>query len=232
MSGTIYREMILVENEIDETEQLYLQRLITRDRVEAYLRSGKYTDYRHKEAFLKVIFARDMGAINKDKYLAKRLNIEVSTVRSARKRMSEEAVAYIGKSPQELYDIILQGSAANLSSLVRQIELLENIKTTTDLFPFDIVNMVRNCSSTDRKFDLGECKKELAFLNWYSIEKIQYLLLNEYDIEKLRFILDIADNPANRYYRNVHAIVTCNNLLERVPKEDREHYIFPPVKPS
>jgi hypothetical protein len=229
MAFTIFRELSIIEtelNELENTDLLYSQRRDAYYCVLRYLKSGIYSNYKHKKAFLDVIFSCDLGFVKKDALLAKRLNISESTVRLSRARMSAEAVALMGNN---VGDIILHGSAKDLARLTRDIETLENIVCSIDLLPFEVISLIHKLSLTDEEFAFADMKREMTFLHWYSIKKTGEMIM-ELDTEKLRCLLGILDNPTSKHYKNLVRVIGCDNLLDHVKEEDKALFTFPPPK--
>jgi hypothetical protein len=231
MKPTIYKQMLSVRIALDRADPLFHERWTALKRITEYLKEGSYTDYVHKKAVLEMITFYDYN-IQADALLSKRLGIAKSTVRIARKRMSDEAVALLGT---DVADTIMRGSQRALSKLVREIDILENIVNSIDLLPFEIVSIINQCPLSDMPFydrcanGLKECKKELTFLNWYSTKRIK-ALISELDLGKLLYILDVLDDPKHPYYKTAVNVLDTNDLLATCKPEDKELFTFPPVQ--
>lgn len=165
--------------------------------VEAFVESGVYTSYKGIST-LATMYLNG----GKDENIAIALGISESTVRVHKRNISNQLYVLFGEdffslfedfssNREEIYNRLKIASAKPISpNEILDIEILSNIEG------------LKTKSERTQDYSIGECSKEIRFINLYNKKAVQKEL-EGLDKNKLRYILEVLDGragtPADRY---------------------------------
>ena len=204
-----YIESELLERSIDKSDLLLSQRIPLFERIKMWVKTAPYK-YKNKKIFLETYF-NYAGVANVDAIIARKLNIKQSSVRLIRKRLSAEAVSLLGA---DISVRLLQGSESDLLRLDRDLTTLEKgVAVAEELFPIEIIEAIRKTTLYEQEFPLAECKKDIAFLSFFTIENIVSIMISdEFDTDKMNYIINVLNNPAHKLYKTIYRAVTSGQF--------------------
>jgi len=221
-------ESALLERSINNSDSLLNLRISLFERIKTWVKTAPYSSYKNKRIFIETYFYYS-GVENITAIIARKLAIKPASVRLIKKRLSSEAITLLGA---DITTRLLNGDEAVLSKLNRDLTTLEKgVAVSAELFPIEVIEGIRKTSLYDIEYSLAQCKREIAFLNFFTIENIGRIMCDEeFSTEKMNCLIKILDKPSDPNYKRLIRMVTCENLLEQCRPEDRTEFIFPRIK--
>jgi hypothetical protein len=209
MAMTIFRELPCIETTLEigkDNDELYSQRLAVFKRFKDFVASGVYTQYRHKNAFLDVLFSEHSPTVKIDKLISHKVGIAESTVRLSRLRMSEEVYKALG---HDIVKRILRGDSKVLAEIQREICVCEGVAANANLVPIEVVDLVKYYSLPHcPEFELSECKREVEFLKQHNLSRVRKLLAEgDLDSDKLCYLIQALEDSKSPHHKQLLKLV-------------------------
>ena len=185
-----------------------------------FIFSGSYTDYSKKDIFLSFEGASD-------DIIAVKLNLTVNAVRKVRSRISNDAYRALGT---DIFELIESTEKEKWDEALLRIKVASNNFTTANLFPAELINLIRQSSIEESSFEFEDCLPELNLLRWLSIPKMIDVMSNV-DADRLNYILKVLDGKVGTISDRMKiANYFCMSTKELVSKYTNKAVKFPPKR--
>lgn len=214
---SIFSKLNEASDLLDEKgEQDTNYRLEVLKELKEFVYDGNYTKYRNKRSLLDY---ERFGT--KTKLIAQNMNMTSEAVRLARKRVSDDLYAVLG---EDVVERIVSGSINECSSIYNDIQALRYMYDTYDFILESVMGCLDNAYIGDRKekFDLSDCKDELAFLSMFTFMRFN-LLVEALDSDKLNHIIRLIKGEGAyaegdrlqvlKYITSAKSVKDANTLL-------------------
>lgn len=165
--------------------------------LEAFVESGIYTSYKGISTLVTIYLNG-----GKDKDVALALGISESTARVHKRNISNKLYSLVGDD----FFVLLDDYENNEEEISRRLRMA-SVKpiTPSDVFNIELlssIDVLSNVTVRSFNYSIGECSKEIRFINLYNKKAVQKEL-EGLDKNKLRYILEVLDGragtPADRY---------------------------------
>ena len=186
------------------------------EELKDFVYDGAYTRYRNK----RILLDHEMIG-SSSKVIAKRMEVTKDAVRLARKRVSDDLYAVLG---EDVVERITLGKIHDCKSVYNNIQTIKYMYHINDFLLDSVMDCLDNAYIGDRKekFDLSDCKDELAFLSMFTFMRFN-LLVEALDSDKLNHIIRLIKGEGAyaegdrlqvlKYITSAKSVKDANTLL-------------------
>ena len=186
------------------------------EELKDFVYSGMYTRYRNK----RILLDHEMIG-SSSKVIAKKMKISEEAVRLARKRVSDDLYAVLG---EDVVERITLGKIHDCKSVYNNIQTVRYMYDTYDFILESVMGCLDNAYIGDgkEKFDLSDCRDELAFLSMFTFMRFN-LLVEALDSDKLNHIIRLIKGEGAyaegdrlkvlKYITSAKSVKDANTLL-------------------
>lgn len=199
-------------------EQDTKYRIEVLEELKDFVYGGSYTKYRSKQ----ILLEHEMIG-SSSKVIAKRMKITEEAVRLARKRVSDDLYAVLG---EDVVERITLGKIHDCKSVYNNIQTIKYMYHINDFLLDSVMDCLDNAYIGDgkEKFDLSDCRDELAFLSMFTFMRFE-LLVETLDSDKLNYIINLIKGRGNyaegdrlqvlKYITSTASVKDSNILLRK-----------------
>lgn len=197
----------------EKGEQDTNYRLEVLKELKEFVYDGNYTKYRNKRSLLDY---ERLGT--KTKLIAQNMNMTSEAVRLARKRVSDDLYAVLG---EDVVERIVSGSINECSSIYNDIQVVRYMYDTYDFILESVMGCLDNAyiGSRKEKFELTDCRDELAFLSMFTLKRLD-LLVEKLDTDKLNYVIRLI--KGERVYDEGDRLRVLKYITSKGSIEDSE----------
>ena len=197
-------------------EQDTKYRIEVLEELKDFVYGGSYTKYRSKQ----ILLEHEMIG-SSSKVIAKRMKISEEAVRLARKRVSDDLYAVLG---EDVVERITLGKIHDCKSVYNNIQTIKYMYHINDFLLDSVMDCLDNAYIGDgkEKFDLSDCRDELAFLSMFTFMRFN-LLVEALDSDKLNYIIRLIKGEGAyaegdrlqvlKYITSAKSVKDANTLL-------------------
>lgn len=186
------------------------------EELKDFVYGGSYTKYRNKQ----ILLEHEMIG-SSSKVIARKMKISEEAVRLARKRVSDDLYAVLG---EDVVERITLGKIHDCKSVYNNIQTIKYMYHINDFLLDSVMDCLDNAYIGDGKdkFDLSDCRDELAFLSMFTFMRFN-LLVEALDSDKLNHIIRLIKGEGAyaegdrlkvlKYITSAKSVKDANTLL-------------------
>ena len=186
------------------------------EELKDFVYDGAYTKYRNK----RILLDHEMIG-SSSKVIARKMKISEEAVRLARKRVSDDLYAVLG---EDVVERITLGKIHDYKSVYNNIQTIKYMYHINDFLLDSVMDCLDNAYIGDGKdkFDLSDCRDELAFLSMFTFMRFN-LLVEALDSDKLNHIIRLIKGEGAyaegdrlkvlKYITSAKSVKDANTLL-------------------
>ena len=186
------------------------------EELKDFVYDGAYTKYRNK----RILLDHEMIG-SSSKVIARKMKISEEAVRLARKRVSDDLYAVLG---EDVVERITLGDLDECKTVYDDIQAIKYMYHINDFLLDSVMDCLDNAYIGDgkEKFDLSDCRDELAFLSMFTFMRFN-LLVEALDSDKLNHIIRLIKGEGTyaegdrlqvlKYITSAKSVKDANTLL-------------------